>query len=76
MNHEQMVDRLLQAYPDVSVQVVDLTGTADHWEVYVTSSAFQGLSRIEQHQAVMAVFQDELKTGEVHALSIKTKIKS
>lgn len=75
LNQEQMVDRLLQAYPDGSVLVNDLTGTSDHWDVYVESSSFQGLSRIEQHQSVMAVFKEELKTGDVHALSIKTKVK-
>jgi stress-induced morphogen len=76
MTQEMMKDRILKAYPDAMVDVIDLTGTQDHWEVSVESGAFQGLSRIQQHQAVMAVFGPELKTGEVHALSIRTKIKS
>jgi stress-induced morphogen len=76
MTLEMMKDRILKAYPDAQVDVVDLTGTQDHWEVYVETGAFSGLSRIQQHQAVMGVFGPELKTGEVHALSIKTKIKS
>jgi stress-induced morphogen len=76
MTIEMMKDRLQKAYPDAQVDVIDLTGTSDHWEVYVETGAFHGLSRIQQHQAVMSVFGPELKTGEVHALSIKTKIKS
>lgn len=76
MTQEMMKDRILKAYPDASVEVFDLTGTQDHWEVSVESKAFQGMTRIQQHQAVMAVFGPELKTGEVHALSIKTKLKS
>ena len=76
MTQEMMLERLQKAYPDGNVEVFDLTGTQDHWEVSVESSAFQGLTRIQQHQAVMAVFGPELKTGEVHALSIKTKLKS
>ena len=76
MTQEQMKQRLEKFYPGESIEVVDLTGTSDHWEVYVESKAFNGLSRIEQHQHVMKCFSDELKTGEVHALSIKTKIKS
>ena len=71
-----MLERLQKAYPDGSVEVVDLTGTQDHWEVTVESTAFKNLSRIQQHQAVMAVFGPELKTGEVHALSIRTKLKT
>ena len=53
---------------------MDLTGTENHYEVFVRSSLFTGLSRIEQHQKVMAAFAAELKTGEVHALAIKTQV--
>ena len=73
MTAEQMTERLKSVYPDGSVEVVDLTGTQNHWEVTVASNAFTGLSRIQQHQAVMSVFGPELKTGEVHALSIRTR---
>ncbi len=75
MTQDQMTARLRQAYPDGKIEVFDLTGGQDHWEVLVESSTFKGLSRIEQHQHVMKAFAAELKTGEVHALSIKTKIK-
>jgi stress-induced morphogen len=76
MTSQEMKDRLTTAYPDGTIEVVDLTGTQDHWEVSVESVKFTGLNRIQQHQHVMAVFGPELKTGEVHALSIKTKVKS
>ena len=66
--------RLLNAYPDGDVQVVDLTGTHDHYQVMIASTAFKGLSRIQQHKHVMDVFGPELKTGEVHALTIQTKL--
>lgn len=76
MTLEMMKQRLMAAYPDGAVDVTDLTGTQDHWEVYVESQKFHGQTRIQQHQAVMSVFQPELKTGEVHALSIRTKPKA
>ena len=79
MTIDQMRQRLQVAYPDANpiaeIEVNDLTGTSDHWQVAVTSQLFKGLSRIEQHQHVMKAFDAELKTGEVHALTIKTKIK-
>lgn len=75
MNKNQMYERLVQFFPQSEVEVHDLTGGEDHWEVAVISSAFKGLTRIEQHQKVMEAFAPELKTGEVHALAIKTKIK-
>jgi len=76
MTQEQMIARLKNHFPNDPVEVLDLTGTQDHWEVYVESQRFQGLTRIQQHQEVMKAFSDELKSGEVHALAIKTKIKS
>lgn len=79
MKIEEMKQRLIAAYPDADansdIEVFDLTGTSDHWEVSVRSTAFKGMSRIEQHQHVMKAFAPELKTGEVHALSIKTIVK-
>ena len=80
MKSDEMKQRLIDAYPDADasqdIQVFDLTGTSDHWEVAVSSGAFNGMSRIEQHQHVMKAFAAELKTGEVHALSIKTTVKN
>ncbi len=76
MNYEQILERLKSNYPNSEIEVVDLTGTSDHWEVSIVSEQFQGLMRVQQHQHVMTCFAPELKTGEVHALSIKTKIKS
>ncbi len=74
MTQQSMRERLNQCFPGCPVEVNDLTGGGDHWEVFVASPAFKGLSRIEQHQKVMAAFQAELKTGEVHALSIRTQV--
>lgn len=79
MTLDQMKQRLQSSYPDsnpiTDIEVFDLTGSANHWEVLVKSENFKGLSRIEQHQHVMKTFSAELKTGEVHALSIKTVTK-
>lgn len=73
MTPVQMKQRLQEHYPNSQIEVVDTTGTHDHYDVAVESSRFAGLTRIQQHQQVMACFSPELKTGEVHALSIKTK---
>lgn len=67
--------RLKKAYPDSEVMVTDLTGTSDHYEVRIATAAFRNLNRMEQQRAVMSVFSDELKTGEMHALTIKTLTK-
>ncbi len=71
MTPAEIQKRLEVAYPAAKINVVDLTGTADHYYVEVESDTFKGLSRIQTHQHVMGVFDQELKTGEVHALTIK-----
>jgi len=75
MKPTEIKERLSQKYPGDLVEVFDLTGTENHYEVLVESDLFTGLSRIQRHQAVMSAFAAELKTGEVHALSIKTRTK-
>jgi stress-induced morphogen len=39
----------------------------------VRASAFDGLSRVQQHRLVMDVFQGELG-GAIHALELKTEV--
>jgi len=76
MSPSELKSRLSHAYPNDKVEVVDLTGTENHYEVAIESARFAGLSRIEQHQMVMSVVAAELKTGELHALSIRTRSKN
>ena len=64
--------RIKGALPDADVTVHDTTGTGDHFEARVVSAAFEGRSMIEQHQLVYAPLQEWLKTGELHALALKT----
>ena len=71
MTSVEMEERLKRRYADAQVAVLDTTGTSDHFEVRIEASELKGLSRILQHKAIMNVFADELKTGEVHALTIR-----
>jgi stress-induced morphogen len=72
MTAQQIEDRIKSNFPDADVVVMDTTGGNDHFDVRVASQVFDGLSRIKCHQKVMDLFRDELKTGEVHAFSLKT----
>lgn len=76
MTPEEMKAKIQAAYPDGDITVIDTTGTQDHFGVQVASEQFKGLSRIQQHQAIMKLFDSELKSGEVHALEIHTIVKS
>jgi stress-induced morphogen len=52
--------------------VTDLTGGGDHFRASVLAPEFAGMSRIEQHRRVYAVFGPEIG-GPIHALSLVTK---
>jgi stress-induced morphogen len=69
---DELKQRIEAAIPRSEVVVVDLTGGGDHFQATVTSRAFAGRSRLEQHRLVYDVFGDEVG-GPIHALSIKTR---
>jgi acid stress-induced BolA-like protein IbaG/YrbA len=50
---------------------VEVAGDGHHWEAVIVSPAFEGLSRIKQHQLVYAALGDRMRE-EVHALSMQT----
>jgi stress-induced morphogen len=68
----ELKDRIEAAIDDARAEVEDLTGGGDHFRATVISPAFAGLSRIEQHKLVYAVFGAEVG-GPIHALSIQTR---
>jgi stress-induced morphogen len=60
--------------PDAQVDIVDRTGTMDHFNVTVRSREFEGKTLIEQHQLVYGALKGALKDGRVHAVELKTLI--
>ena len=46
-------------------------GDGHHWEAVIVSAAFEGLSKVRQHQLVYAAMGDRMRE-EVHALSMRT----
>lgn len=71
MDAAEIEARIVTAFPDAEVIMVDLAGDGDHWAARVTSAAFAGKSRVEQHKMVYAAIGKELG-GELHALALQT----
>jgi stress-induced morphogen len=69
---EAISAKIRAALPDARVELTDLTGTEDHWQATVISSAFAGKSLIERHRMVMAALAAEMK-GPIHALTLQLK---
>jgi stress-induced morphogen len=62
---------LLAAFPGADIDLVDLTGTKDHYQARIVSEAFAGRSLVEQHQLVYRALGDAM-SGPIHALALKT----
>ena len=63
-----------EEFPDALVQVQDLTGGGDHYQVTVVSSLFEGKGLVQQHQMVYGALQQAMSSEAIHALALKTSI--
>ena len=63
-----------EAIPDSEIHIEDLRGDGDHYLAHVTSRAFNGKTRVQQHQMVYDALQGRMGE-ELHALALQTKVR-
>jgi len=69
----EQVEAMIQAeMPDAQIQVQDLTGGGDHYQVTVISPLFEGKTLVQQHQMVYGAVRQAMSTEAIHALALKT----
>ena len=69
------IERMIkEAFPDADVEIQDLAGDGDHYAAVISSAAFKGKSRVQQHQMVYAALKGKMG-GELHALALTTNAK-
>ena len=68
----ELNELLHTAFPDASIDVVDLAGDNDHYQASIVSEQFIGKSRIQQHQMVYQALKGKMG-DELHALALKTR---
>lgn len=71
MLKDQVKERIENGIPGAQAFVHEFSGGTDHYAVTVVSNAFEGQTLLKRHRMVMDLFQEEIGTGEVHALTIK-----
>jgi acid stress-induced BolA-like protein IbaG/YrbA len=73
MINPQQVEAMIKAeMPDAQIQVQDLTGGGDHYQVTVVSSQFADKGLVQQHQLVYGALRQAMSTEAIHALAVKT----
>ncbi len=71
---EELQNLIKTGLPGSTVEIKDLMGDNNHYEVSITSKDFNGLSKIEQHKLVYKSLKGKMG-NELHALAITTKEK-
>jgi len=61
------------ALPDADVAIEALVDDGDHYRARVTSAAFAGMSRVQQHKLVYEALGGRMG-GELHALQLVTAV--
>ena len=68
------IERLIrEALPDATVTIEDLRGDGDHYSARVTSAAFRGKTRVQQHQMVYQALRGRMG-NELHAMALQTSV--
>jgi stress-induced morphogen len=69
------IEKLIrEAFPDAEITITDLAGDNDHYAAMVTTRAFKGKTRVQQHQMVYDALKGRMG-GVLHALSLQTAAK-
>ena len=72
MSPDQLQAKIETLAPGTKAQIMDLTGTQDHYQAVIVSPIFEGKITIERHRMVMNLMQKDIDSGDVHALTLKT----
>ena len=68
----EVEEMILAALPGAKVEVRDMTGGGDHFEILVVWQAFAGKPLLEQHKMVFSALEKEMDRR-IHAVQLKTK---
>ncbi len=74
IDNHAMTALIRATMPDAQVEIVDLTGTMDHFNVLVRSGAFRGVPLVDRHRMVEGALSAARADGRIHAMSIRTEI--
>jgi len=73
MTAEDIAAMIKAALPDAQVEISDLAGDGNHYSARVTSTAFAGKNRVQQHKLVYDALGGRMG-GVLHALQLTTAI--
>ncbi len=73
ISQDILISYIQKAMPDAEVSVTDRTGTMDHFQVQIVSSAFAGKNLLDRQRFVYQALSKPMQDGRIHALEIKSR---
>jgi acid stress-induced BolA-like protein IbaG/YrbA len=70
MNENDLITRIKGIYPDAEISVA---GENCSFEVSVTTPAFTDMKSLQRQRSILTLFNSEIASGELHALTVKAK---
>ena len=75
MKADEIEQMIRDALPSAEIQINDLRGDGDHYAAFVSSPAFKGKTKVQQHQMVYNALRGRMG-NELHALALQTSVPS
>jgi len=70
MKEEEIVARVRTLFPEA---VVDVAGEDCNFELTIIDAAFAGQGILQRQKPILALFKDDIRSGALHALSVKAR---
>ncbi len=70
MTEDELISRIKDLYPDADISVA---GENCSFEVNITTPAFAEMKSLQRQRSVLTLFNAEIASGELHALTVKAK---
>lgn len=70
MNEQELINRIKNLYPDAQISV---SGESCSFEVNVTTPAFEEMKSLQRQRSILTLFNEEIASGELHALTVRAK---
>ena len=67
----ELEDYLRASFPQATIQLKDLVGDQDHYELVIIDASFEGKSLLAQHQMINKALKSIIHTR-LHALTIRS----
>ena len=68
MNADDLIEFLQQYYPDAFIQAAN---QGNKFDVRVVDASFEGKRSVQRQQAIYALVNDKIASGDIHALNIQ-----